>query len=74
MAGVKLGFWLKTESNYPCLLSRTVAEKWRDVAGLEVYMALVATCWPRTLCVTLLDCPAASAEVRWGRRCCCRAA
>lgn len=27
VADVKLGSWLKMASNYPCLLSRTVAEK-----------------------------------------------
>ena len=42
VADVKLGFWLKMESNYPCLLSRTVAVIWQYALGWEPCMALVA--------------------------------
>ena len=35
VAGDLLGFWLKMESNYPCLLSRTDVEKWQYGVGPE---------------------------------------
>jgi hypothetical protein len=66
---VKLGFWLKMESNYPCLLSRTVAEKSQYAPAPEAYMALAARYLPTTLSVILLDCLGASAAVKAVARC-----
>lgn len=70
VAGVKLGFWMKKESNYPRLLSRTVAEKSPDVPEPGVCMALVAKRSLKNLALILLDCPGASAEVKAAGRCC----
>jgi hypothetical protein len=69
VAGMKLGSWLKTESNYPCLLSRTVAERLRYVPGLEPCMALVGKHWPTILSVTLPNYPAAFAVVKEAVHC-----
>jgi hypothetical protein len=71
---VKLGFWLKMERNYPCLLNRTVAEKSQYAPAPEAYMALAAKYLPVTLCVTLLDCRGTSAVVKVVVRCCFRLA
>jgi hypothetical protein len=58
----KLGFWLKMESNYPCLLNRNVAEKLQDAPEPGPCMELAAKHSPRILFVSLLDCLVAFAE------------
>ena len=71
VADVKLGFWLKMESNYPCLLNRNVAEKLQDGPGSEPCMELAVKRSPRILSATLLDCLVAFAGVKGVGRCCC---
>ena len=74
VADVKLGPWLKMESNYPCLLSRTVVGKWQDARDPEACMALAAKCSPRILSAILLDCLGAFAEAKEVAHCYCRLA
>jgi hypothetical protein len=69
VADVKLGFWLKMESNYPCLLIRTVGERLQDAPGPEPCMELAVRYSPRILFVSLLDCLVAFAEVKEVGRC-----
>jgi hypothetical protein len=69
VADEKLGFWLKMESNYPCLLNRNVAEKLQDAPGPEPCMELAAKHLPRILSGSLLDCLVASAEAKEEARC-----
>lgn len=68
--GLMLGFGLMMESNYPPLLSRTVAEKSQYGPGLLAYMVLGVKYWQVSLVVNLSDYPGASAEEREGDRCC----
>jgi hypothetical protein len=69
VADVKLEFWLKMESNYPCLLNRTVVEKLQDAPEPEPCMELAAKYLPRILFASLLDCLVAFAEVKEVGRC-----
>ena len=71
VADGKLGFWLKMESNYPCLLNRNVAEKLQDGPGSEPCMELAVKRSPRILSAILLDCLVAFAGVKGVGRCCC---
>jgi hypothetical protein len=74
VAGGPLAFWLKTENNYPSLLSRNDAERSQYVPGSEPYRALGAKHWLVTLSVILADCPWEFAVGKEGGRCCCRPA
>ena len=69
VADVKLGFWLKMESNYPCLLIRTVGERLQDAPGPEPCMELAAKHLPRIPSGSLLDCLVAFAEAKEEVRC-----
>jgi hypothetical protein len=64
VADVKLEFWLKTESNYPCLLTHTVGEILQDAPEPEPCMELAAKYSPRILSESLLDCLVAFDEVK----------
>lgn len=74
VADVKLGFWLKMVSNYPFLLSRTVAGKSQDGPELEVYTVLGEKCWPAIPCVTRSCCLVASVVARGADHYRCRLA
>lgn len=69
VADAKLGFWLKTESNYPCLLSRTVAERLQYVPESGPCMAPAAKRSPRILSAILLNYPGAFGAAKAVVRC-----